>query len=62
VGIVDQYRTASAARSALAALNLDTHASISEGSHPALITMRQLLTTRHRSNLDPDAIPKPSTR
>jgi integrase len=44
VGTVDQYRTESLAKKALAALNLNVNQHQSEGAHPALMTMGQLIT------------------
>jgi integrase len=43
VGTVEQYRTESHARKALAALNLKINDNRSDGSHPALIKMGQLV-------------------
>jgi integrase len=44
VGTVEQYRTESLAKKALADLNLDVNQHQSEGIHPALMTMGQLIT------------------
>jgi integrase len=43
VGTVDEYRTESHAKRALAKLNLNINEHQSDGSHPALITMGQLI-------------------
>jgi integrase len=43
VGTVEEYRTESLAKKALAALNLDVNQKQSDGSHPALMTMGQLI-------------------
>jgi integrase len=43
LGTVEQYRTESLARNALAALNLNVNPQHSDGAHPALMTMGQLI-------------------
>jgi integrase len=43
IGTVEEYRTESHAKKALAALNLNVNPNPSNGSHPALITMGQLV-------------------
>jgi integrase len=43
VGTVDEYRTESHAKKALAILNLNINQKQSDGSHPALMTMGQLI-------------------
>ena len=43
VGTIEEYRTESLAKKALAALNLDVNRELSFGAHPALMTMGQLI-------------------
>ncbi len=43
IGTVEQYRTKSLARNALAALNLNVNQHHSDGAHPALMTVGQLI-------------------
>ena len=43
IGTVEEYRTESLAKKALAALNLDVNQHQSQGAHPALMTMGQLI-------------------
>jgi integrase len=51
VGTVEQYRTQSLAKNALAALKLDVNQHPSEGAHPALITVGQLVEHYKKNEL-----------
>jgi integrase len=53
VGTVDEYRTESAAKKALAVLRIDTNPEPSKGSHPVLMTMGQLITHYRQHELGP---------
>ena len=58
LGTVEQYRTESHAKKALAALNLNVNQHHSDGAHPALMTMGQLIDHYKAKELGEDRLSK----